>query len=323
MNSGEKSRRKVLKSIGVTATTGVALGGTIGTSTAKSESDSVERISGEDRDKYVKQAFSEVTSSDKYREFITRVSRRGYSIDMDGALVTRHVDDGITNVLLPLTDEQNRMSIDAITDYGEGANFGHVLWKSDSSDATALIAGDADVLTDGLSFVSDASIPNDGVGVEVIGPDSHDIEISTEINGRTAKPSNSLQPLDTEAGVTFAHIDATAERIETQQPILRTSTPQPARTTCPDSIPVILGAISTCGAACSTCSSVSLGNLPALFTCLGCAACGCGLGCCLGERSSAACAYASTVRSAPFFFSPAVVAGAACVNERCNNNSCF
>lgn len=323
MSPDKWNRRKVLKSIGVTAATGVTFGGTLGTGAAKSEADSVERLEGEERDKYVKQAYSEVTSSNEYSEFITRVSRRGYSVGIDGALATRHVDDGTTNVLLPLTDERNRISIDAISDYGEGANFGHVLWGSDSSNATALITADADALTDGLSFVSDASIPDDGAGAEVIGLDRHDIELSTEFSKPTATIQDSPLSSDSDAGVSFVHIDVIAEHVRTPQPTLSPSEVQAAQTTCPDSIPVILATIATCGGACSSCPSAGLGNLPALFACIGCAACGCGLGCCIGERSGVACTFASTVNATPFLFTAYQRAAAACVNEGCNNNTCF
>lgn len=324
MTSDDWSRRKVLRSIGASTAAGVGLGGAVNTAAAaKSETDSVERINGDEGEKYIRRAFLEVTSSSEYSDFVTRLSHRGYSLGIEDALVTRHVDDGTTNVLLPLSDERNRIAIDAISEYGEGANFGHVLWTSASSDAQALITGNADALTDGLDFVSDASVPDDGAGAEIIGPDGHEIEVSTEFSKPTAKTRNSPLSSDVDAGVTFAHIDVATESVHTPQPTLSPSVVQAARTTCPDSIPVILGTIATCGGACTTCPSAGLGNLPALFACIGCAACGCGVGCCLGERSGAVCSFASTVSSVPFFFAPGIVAAAACVNEGCNNNSCF
>lgn len=322
-NSDGWNRRKVLKNIGATAATGVALGGAVGTGAATSPANTVVRLEGEQRDKYVTKAFSDITSQGEFSELTNRVSRRGYSVGTDGALVTQHVNKETINVLLPLTDERDRLSIDAISDYGEGATFGHVLWKSDSSNATAFISGDAEALTDGLGFVSNSSLPDDGAGVEVIGPDRHEIELSIDFSEPAAQPIYGPRQADADAGVTFVHIDITAENVRTPQPTLEPSAVRAARTSCPDSIPVILTALGTCGASCSTCASAGFGNLPALFLCIACAGCGCGLGCCIGERSSAACSFASTVLAAPFLFGGGTVAAASCVNEGCNNNSCF
>lgn len=322
INSECPNRRQVLKSVGATAATGIAFG-SVGTGAAKSAADRVKRLKGAERDKYIRRAYSEVTSAAEYNEFISRLSRRGYSLEVEDALVTRHVDNKTTNVFFPLNDERNRISIDPISEYGENANLGHVLWTTGSSSATALITGDADTLTDGLTFVSDASLPTDGSGVEVIGPESHEIEISTDFNGSTIKRHDGSPSGDVDAAVTFAHIDVSAERVRTPQPDFSQSAVRAARTSCPDSIPVILAAIGGCGGSCATCPSAGLGNLPALFACIACAGCGCGLGCCIGERSSSACAFASTVLAAPWLFNGGVVGGATCINEGCNDNSCF
>lgn len=331
------NRRKVLKATSAAAMTGMGIAATASSASAgeTSKNGQVVPVNGRKEDEYIKEAISHIAESDNYAPLRERLSKREYKITAEDAMVTKGVAGGsekTVTVFLPLLESSSNQSLGTIPKRKnsdpemENIEFGHVVWKNtEPSDGFAIVSGDAEKVTNGIDIISEQDVPSSSLGTEVIETDRHDIELSSQIGGKPEQ--GAIKPSDTNSTpfVTTVDVDTeTVNRINGLGTEIVGSSVTPAATSCPDSIPVILGAIAGCGSSCSACASLSIGNPTAIFGCIGCASCGCGLGCCLGERSSTLCKAASSYISLPgFIASPGTTAGAICVNEGCNDKTCF
>jgi len=139
--------------------------------------------------------------------------------------------------------------------------------------------------------------------------DADTIEVITESGHSVSAYSGGDVVTKTEVDVTTGNVAKTtlgAEDVE-------------ASDFCPDTVAGIVTAIGTCGSGCALCTTVSVGDWPAIFACLACSGCSCGLGCCLGRAvGSDVCNLATVYAAGGILISPAQAAGAACVVSGCN-----
>lgn len=340
-NEMSMNRRRLLKTTSTAAITGISA--TVAATSVSADEKPADRrvvmVNGRKENEYIEKAMADVVEGDDYAPLRERLAERKYRITAADAVVTREVSegsDGTVTVFLPLLEAESDSPLGNIPKQkgsrsdsdGESVEFGHVVWKSsEPSDAFAIVTGEAEKLIEGIGVISEEDTDGSVFGAEVIGTDSHNIELSSQI-GSPERGVRAQSDTDSTAFVVTVDVDVeTVNRIDGPSAEVADAADgdlTAAATSCPDSIPVILGAISGCGATCSKCATLSIGNPTAIFGCIGCASCGCGLGCCLGERSSTLCSAASSYLSLPgFIVSPAATAGAICVNEGCNDETCF
>ncbi|AGB30254.1 hypothetical protein Natpe_0322 [Natrinema pellirubrum DSM 15624] len=204
-----------------------------------------------------------------------------------------------------------------------------MVWKStEPLNGFAIVTGSAEKVTKGINVIPEQDNTGSILGTEVIETESHAIELSSQIGGKSEQRATVESQTDSTPFVMTVDMDTETVKRISGSSVRGTDTTDggvtTAATSCPDSIPVILGTIAGCGASCSNCGSLSIGNPTAIFGCIGCASCGCGLGCCLGERSSTLCAAAKSYLSLPDYIAASgTTEGAICVNEGCNDNTCF
>lgn len=318
-------RRTVLKLTGAATLGGVGAASTASGQASKRPTgpDTVVEVHGRKKRKYLNEAVSSVTEEDAYAGLRHRLAERAYEVTSDDAIVTEtiHGYETSVTVFLPLvTDGEPVGSLSA--DHPDSTpnrhvfgRFGHVVWKEDEPAAVfAIVTGDTETLLPEAQVSSESAVALATSGIEIVRPDSHTIELSTEFDG-TKSPSA------TESPGRLISIDVDSDTIDVSR---ATTADTRSNETCPTSIPVILGTLAACGGSCTKCASLSIGNPTAIFACIGCAGCGCGLGCCLGERSSSLCTAASSYLALPGFIrDPGTSAGAICVREGCDDKTCL
>src|SRR6056297_3430423 len=168
-DSGDFNRRKVLKNFGLAAATGLGITGATGNVAAKpgKRKNEVKKVTGGKRNKYIEKATSEI-ESERYSRLRERLSQRGYVVEPKEAVVTRNKTEKKVNVLLPLVCESEGTSIGSLQSKDD-VSFGHIVWSdASSSEAFAVVDGDAETVAANLGFVSDSAVPEGGAGSEVI-----------------------------------------------------------------------------------------------------------------------------------------------------------
>lgn len=333
-------RRTILKHLSSTAALGVVGVGTTGANpgsgaAATKDIPDTTIVSSASREKYISQAFDKYHSSESYSDIRSRLSNQNYTVSTDDGLVTKRGDTGEYSVLLPI--QENGSSLNGISNSQATSNsntndpptLANFVWRSNSPDTGFVIR--TGLVKNIVSSSLLSEVPNNAknnTAIEVVKDDRHEVgffaESATASTGSTASAGVTQNP-----DITAYSIDVDDQTVTNDSSGATTgSEPSIQADDCPASISAILGYITGCAGFTAACGSVIGGNLAGLVGCLGAVACGCGIGCCLGQAGyTGVCAYADTVIAVgtgfgQAGFSETEVAMAYCIRDGCNGLGC-
>jgi hypothetical protein len=238
----------------------------------------------------------------------SRLARAGYSVTIRGAKAVEAELPGesgmSTYAFLPL--KQNGEYVESGFVSEDTTDVATYVWTNNpDKDDFVLRTGDVSAVLDNNDVSVQANAAENGSAVEVITANEHSVttyDTSADTNAvtKTANPAA--------AGHAHPPVEATSD-VDTAG-------------FCPSTVAGVVTAIGTCGGGCALCSTAAVGDWPAIFACIACAGCSCGLGCCLGKAGgSDVCTAATAMAVGGIFLSPAVAAGASCVASGCTDYS--
>ncbi|WP_152422734.1 hypothetical protein [Natrialba taiwanensis] len=309
MSNNKFNRRSVLKATGSSLAGMAAASGTGAASSNPEDAVNRETLSGRKKESAVKQAYSALRSSSIEKT----LANRGYGTTLDSAKATKaEIGDKepTTFVSIPITENDQQISSYLTT--GDGKDLAHYVWTDDETrDNWVLRTGNYTDIGREKNGAMVSHVGSEDPAIEMITDDMHTITsftVTQQNNVDTSTISESGNKYNTKV-VFDLNKDDIATEIASNDDIS-------TQGYCPGDVFSIIAWVTGCGTGCAACASAGLGNLPGLFACFGCAACGCGAGCCLGNTGgSALCGTAATL--AGLSPNPATAAGAACVNTGC------
>lgn len=307
--------------VGAVGASSVALGG-MGTAAAQDRTTTedvaeTERVTGQRAADYASRALKTVRQSDAYDGLRSHLDVRGYGLTDRNALVTENTESGAVSVFVPLTGDSIDNDLQPTSGESTGEELAHFVWTDRRPDAGHVVrTGSADRVVP-ESTDADRRLETSGTrATEFITNSKHVVQYF----GEASAPRGADTVSDGTGEYAVCTIDVRQGSVELQR---ESDFDVGTLDNCPGGIAPTLGYLSVCGAACAACTSLAAGNWMAVFACIGCAACGCGLACCLGDMSNEVCIAADTViAGGTLVFGAGQVAAAYCAKDGCTGGSC-